>query len=104
MFDSTGPSFDCKKAHSNKSSISLSFPVQVSFSPEGTPAPYSSSVPPAPLKVKKHMENFNKVRKELYFSSKAMLRGRVIHLRSILIQWSHNHVANWPPRVDKSFF
>lgn len=79
MFDSVGPSSSHKKARSDKSSISLSSPIWVPSSPEGTPAPNSSFVPPAPPLVKKHVENFNKVEKELYFNSKAVLRGRVIH-------------------------
>lgn len=79
MFDFASPSSSRKKAHSRKSSISPSSPVQVSYSPNGTLAVGSSFISPAPPKVKKHVMNFNKVGKELYFISKVVLRGRVIH-------------------------
>lgn len=79
MFNLAGPSSSHKKAHSGKSSLSQLSPIQVSSSLEGRPAPSSPSVSPAPPRGKKHVENFNQVRKKLYFSSKAVLRSRVLY-------------------------
>lgn len=73
MLDSAGPSSSRKRTNSGKSLVSSSSPVHVSSSPEGTPLPSSPSVPLAPPHLKKYVENYNRIRKHIYFISKAVL-------------------------------
>lgn len=79
MIDYAGPSSGRKKAYPGKSATSSSSPVRVTSSPDGALVPTSPSAPPTPFCVKKYVENFNKLGKEIYFVSKGVLRGRFIY-------------------------
>lgn len=79
VVDSVSPFSGWKKACPGKSATSPSSPVRVSSFPEGNPTPGSPFAFPSPSRVKKHVKNFNKMGKKIYFGSKGVLKRWVIH-------------------------
>lgn len=55
------------------------YPIHLDFSTEGTPEPIFVAPPPDLSKMNKYLEKFLAMGKDIYFESKATLRGRVIH-------------------------
>lgn len=74
MLDAPTPSSSGKKVHLGKAATSPSSLICVTSYLDDTSAPTSSSILPASTRGKKHIENINKVGKEVYFGSRGYLK------------------------------
>lgn len=72
MLDSSTLSSNRKRVYLGKAVTSSSSTICVPSSPDDAPEPASTH-------GKKYIENFNKLDKEVYFRSKGVLKGQVIH-------------------------